>query len=72
MKRKKTTLDLMQEVRRTWTMNPITRVHDNDIRKNRKKDRRQARDAAKKALREQPQSFFDAFFSFPAATRLSW
>lgn len=62
MKRKKTSLDLMKEIRTTWSINPITRVHDNDIRKNKKKMRNEGRKASKKALEEEPKSFFYAFF----------
>lgn len=31
-----------QSIRNTWQINPRTRVHDNDIRKNKKKERQLA------------------------------
>ncbi len=38
-----------RSLRRTWRINPVTRVHDNDTRKDRKKERR----AIKKRLAEE-------------------
>lgn len=35
----KTFIESYQSIRRTWTMNPITRVQDNDTRKDKKKSR---------------------------------
>ena len=58
MKKKKTSLDLMREIRTTWTINPRTRVHDNDIRKSKKKMRSESRKVVKKALGDDPKSFF--------------
>lgn len=58
MKKKKTSLDIMREIRTTWTINPRTRVHDNDIRKNKKKLRNEGRKETKKALGDDPKSFF--------------
>lgn len=60
MKKKKTQLDLLQEIRATWSINPITRIHDNDLKKNKKKMRSEGRKAVKKALGEEPKSFFCA------------
>lgn len=50
MKNKKTSYDLMKEVRGTWNINPITRVHDNDSKKNKKKDRQEAKNMCKQCL----------------------
>ncbi len=58
MKKKKTSLDLMREIRTTWIINPRTRVHDNDIRKNKKKMRSVGKKESKKALGNDPKSFF--------------
>jgi len=58
MKKKKTSLDLMREIRTTWSINPRTRVHDNDIRKSKKKMRSEGRKETKKALGDDPKSFF--------------
>jgi hypothetical protein len=38
MKKKKSNFELMKEIRGTWTLNPVTRVHDNNIKKNIKKN----------------------------------
>lgn len=48
MKRKIKTADVISKTRRTWNINPNTRVHNNDSRKNKKKDRQ----AAKSQLKE--------------------
>ncbi len=37
-----------QSIRNTWTINPRTRVHDNDIRKHKKKQRQLSKNALKK------------------------
>ena len=58
MKKKKTSLDLMREIRTTWSINPRTRVHDNDIRKSKKKMRSEGKKETKKALGDDPKSFF--------------
>lgn len=58
MKKKKTSLDLMREIRTTWSINPRTRIHDHDISKNKKKLRSEGRKETKKALGEDPKSFF--------------
>ncbi|MCX7924019.1 MAG: hypothetical protein N3B21_18695 [Clostridia bacterium] len=50
--RNKTVLDLMQEVRGAWVINPRTRIHDNDIKRNKKKDRIKGKKASKEALKE--------------------
>jgi hypothetical protein len=57
MRKKKTSLDLMKEIRTTWSINPITRVHDNDIRKSKKKLRNEGKKETKKALGEDPGAF---------------
>lgn len=51
-KKKKSTLDLMQEIRGTWSINPRTRVHDNNERKNGKKIRQKSRITVKEALKD--------------------
>ena len=58
MRKNKTQLDLMQEIRTTWSINPRTRVHDNDSRKNKKKARSEGRKTVKEALGDKPKSFF--------------
>ncbi|MFZ5988709.1 MAG: hypothetical protein ACOYWZ_16500 [Bacillota bacterium] len=50
MKEKKTSIELMKEIRGTWEINPATRVHDNDIRRNKKKDRQDAKNICKQAI----------------------
>jgi len=52
-KKPKTTTDLMKEIRGTWTIDPRTRVHDNDDRKNKKKERQENKNLAKEAINEQ-------------------
>lgn len=47
MKKKKSNFELMKEIRGTWTLNPVTRVHDNNIKKNIKKERRQGKNLCK-------------------------
>lgn len=47
MKKKKNNFELMKEIRGTWTLNPVTRVHDNNIKKNIKKERRQGKNLCK-------------------------
>ncbi len=39
-----------QSIRNVWQIKPITRVHDNDIRKNKKKQRQNSRNDLKKVL----------------------
>lgn len=60
MKRKKmkTSLELMKEVRSEWLINPVTRVHDNDTRKNIKKVRSESRKTVKKALSDDSRELF--------------
>jgi hypothetical protein len=43
----KTTTDLILQSRNTWGMNPRTRVHDNNIKRNKKKLRREGRKIAR-------------------------
>ena len=51
MKKKiKSNMDLAKEIRGTWSINPVTRVHDNEIKKNNKKLRRQGRKICRKGL----------------------
>ncbi|OPZ93767.1 MAG: hypothetical protein BWY74_01004 [Firmicutes bacterium ADurb.Bin419] len=47
MKKKKSNIELMKEIRGTWKLNPVTRVHDNDIKKNIKKERREGKSMCK-------------------------
>lgn len=47
MKKKKSNYELMKEIRGTWTLNPVTKIHDNNIKKNIKKDRRQGKKLCK-------------------------
>lgn len=48
MKKKKTMYDLMKEIRRSWNINPATRVRENEM-KNKKKRRQQE----KKLIRDE-------------------
>ena len=41
-----------RSIRRVWRMNPVTRVHDNDIRKNRKKERQTIKKRLAEELKE--------------------
>lgn len=42
MAKKKNMLDLMKEIRRSWVINPRTRVQDNEL-KNKKKRRQEVK-----------------------------
>lgn len=42
-----------QSIRNIWHMKPMTRIHDNDIRKNIKKQRQTSRNVLKGVLAEQ-------------------
>lgn len=57
-KKMKTSLELMKEVRSEWAINPVTRVHDNDTRKNIKKVRSESRKTVKKALSDDSRELF--------------
>lgn len=48
MNRKKTIPG--QQIRNTWPINPVTRVHDNDPSRNRKKERQNARKTVEKEM----------------------
>ncbi|MFZ5648036.1 MAG: hypothetical protein ACOY30_10505 [Bacillota bacterium] len=50
MKRRIKTTDIISKSRKTWAINPKTRVHDNNAGKNKKKDRQAARDEVKEYL----------------------
>lgn len=52
-KRNKTNLELMKEIRGTWTINPITRIHDNDIKKDKKKERQKGKNDVREAMKGQ-------------------
>lgn len=45
--KKKSTLDILKEVRTMWSINPRTRVQENE-----KKDKKKRRESAKKLVRE--------------------
>ncbi len=47
-----------RDIRRTWRINPVTRVHDNDIRRNKKKERQAAKKRLAEELKETPPVFF--------------
>ncbi len=47
-KKKKTMYDLMKEVRRTWSINPGTRVQENETR-----DKKKRRQQEKKMIRDE-------------------
>ncbi len=42
----KSNKELMRQMRKTWEINPRTRVHDNNIRRDKKKMRREGKKAA--------------------------
>ncbi len=44
-------------IRRTWRMNPVTRVHDNDPGKNKKAQRRAVKKRLAEELRNEPPAF---------------
>lgn len=46
-----------RSLRRTWRINPTTRVHDNDIRKYRKKERQAIKKRLAEELRDEPPAF---------------
>ena len=43
----KKNIDLMLQIRNSWTINPSTRVHDNNSKKNKKKSRQQGKKIAR-------------------------
>lgn len=43
-----------QSIRNTWKINPRTRIHDNDIRKNKKKERQLAQKELRNLLKRTP------------------
>ena len=43
-----------QSIRNTWQINPRTRVHDNDIRRNKKKQRQLAQKELRDLLKAKP------------------
>jgi hypothetical protein len=57
-----------QSIRNTWPINPRTRVHDNDVRKRKKKQRQLSKNALKKGdffyVNERPSS--------PSGSLLGW
>lgn len=57
MKKPKTYTELYFEVRRSWQMNPVTRVHDSKIKKDMKKQRRDAKKSCKSYLNDSLQDF---------------
>lgn len=58
MKKRKSTIDLMLESRRTWTINPITRVHDNNTKKDIKKQRQNGKKSCREYVKDTPQDFY--------------
>jgi hypothetical protein len=49
MKKRKTTLDLIKTIRNEWSMNPRTRVQENEL-KNKKKRRQDAKKMVKEGM----------------------
>lgn len=43
-----------QSIRNTWQINPRTRIHDNDIRKNKKKERQLAQKEIRNLMKDKP------------------
>lgn len=43
-----------QSIRNTWQINPRTRIHDNDIRRNKKKQRQLAQKELRDLLKTKP------------------
>ena len=51
-KSKKGNLELMHELRGSWTINPRTRVHDNNPKRNIKKQRQDASKIENEVMKE--------------------
>ncbi|MCX7749888.1 MAG: hypothetical protein N2645_23815 [Clostridia bacterium] len=47
----KNNIELILEIRKSWTINPRTRVHDNNMKKNKKKQRQEARNLSRDYLK---------------------
>lgn len=56
MKKKKTYTELVLEVRRSWRMNPVTRIHDSGA-KDVKKQRRNAKKSCRSYMNDGLQDF---------------
>lgn len=48
MRKKKSNLDFFKEIRRSWTINPRTRIRDNSL-----KDKKKIRQAEKKMIKDE-------------------
>ena len=51
-KSKKSNLELIRGLRGSWTINPRTRVHDNNPKRNKKKQRQDANKIEKEPMQE--------------------
>lgn len=49
---KKSNLELMRGLRGSWTINPRTRIHDNNPKRNKKKQRQDAGKIEKEVMKE--------------------
>jgi hypothetical protein len=61
MKKCKSSIALMLEVRKTWHINPRTRVHDNDTKKDIKKQRQNVKKSCREYHKDIPQDFLFGF-----------
>jgi hypothetical protein len=57
MKIKTSTLEIMKKTRGTWERNPVTRVHDHDPKRNRKKERQNVKQFLRKAQSQDDGAF---------------
>ena len=60
MKRQKSFVDLVLETRRTWSLNPVTRVHDSNNKKGIKKQRMQGKKSCRDHYNSSLQDFLFA------------
>ncbi len=63
MKKQKKYAELVLEVRRSWQINPVTRVHDSEAKKDKKKQRREAKKSCRSFYKDDLQDFSYVFLS---------
>ena len=67
-----------RSLRRIWRINPVTRVHDNDIRRDKKKERQAAKKRLAEELRDDRRPFaltnggYRSRAASPRQTRTPW
>ncbi|HEX3048361.1 MAG TPA: hypothetical protein VHY08_26675 [Bacillota bacterium] len=67
MKIKTSTLDIMKKTRQTWERNPVTRIHDHDPRRNRKKERQNVKQFLRKAQSQDDGAFLFGIKTYETA-----